>query len=735
MMDLEWEQEKPRDNVLAGTAGAFLGSLIGVACIVLVDRLGYVSALCGVVMAVCSIKGYTLLGGRSSKRGAVISGLMILIMTYIANRLCFSFAILELVSDKGIDFFEVYQKLPLLLEDREIRETYLRSLVMLYLFTILGGLPTITGAVKEPVKRHVKHEAPLEDQPELHGEFYALQKDWMKPLRLSVCVPSLILIIAIFLVWLVCPVRIGDAAALPVMVAGALCIPLIFGIMLPVITLCNSFHILYVRAGGKLWRVDLEAFCCVSDWSRQTADRKRAIQYDILQEIDCLLDGEAPSYAACALVELKELQVEKEDKWSWTVTYETQAGRRKKLKIGKGYPNFCPAFGVERPQGPVPCRWLAAALFLPLTAAIVAGSIALSLHTDPAGPDAPEKPGDEETQVKNISARVPESITEYELSEVWFQMDTTFQYGRRTFLDRETGTFYRAYVQYGVDESDAWDTLTQYISEYRTSPLYDRFEAVYPDSESLTPLNGTSKNIVSVYLTDGQVFHTAVVLSNDGALFTIEARHDLSAQSAQEVLANLMFTLESVRFEGPVLTQENYQSQIHISEIRDCTYMAAAYLKTDLFGHDAFVDVYVPYSETPIYSTDGRSIRTEAHGLRVYVTILPGENAKDVIEARHQELAASGQVYDEGIVDEAYWEDLDAACKLTAYQENGQDRYAVLYADSKWEGYYLFREITGLPELVDEEYPALLAELESIIGLTMPALESLGETDLYTNSR
>ena len=69
--------------------------------------------------------------------------------------------------------------------------------------------------------------------------------------------------------------------------------------------------------------------------------------------------------------------------------------------------------------------------------------------------------------------------------------------------------------------------------------------------------------------------------------------------------------------------------------------MAAAYLKTDLFGHDAFVDVYVPYSDSPIYSADGRAIRTEAHGLRVYATIVPGENAKAVVDDRQRELAAT----------------------------------------------------------------------------------------------
>lgn len=311
------------------------------------------------------------------------------------------------------------------------------------------------------------------------------------------------------------------------------------------------------------------------------------------------------------------------------------------------------------------------------------------------------------------------------MSEVWFQVDSSFKYSRRTFLDGNTGTLYRTYIQYGVDASDAWDTLSQYISEYRTSPLYDRFDAVYLDQEPLTLLNETDRyNIVSVYLTDGRAFHTAVVLSENGALFTIEAEQDTSDKN-EDVLANLMFTLGSVRFDGPAVTEENYQSQIHVSEIRDCTYMAAAYLKTDLFGHDAFVDVYVPYCESPIYSADGRAIRTEAHGLRVYATIVPGDNAKQVIDARQQELATTGQVYEDGVEDEMYREDLDAACKLTVYEENGQKCQAVLYADSKWDGYYLLREITGLPELVDEEYPAALKELEGIIGLTMPVLEDL----------
>lgn len=41
----------------------------------------------------------------------------------------------------------------------------------------------------------------------------------------------------------------------------------------------------------------------------------------------------------------------------------------------------------------------------------------------------------------------------------------------------------------------------------------------------------------------------------------------------------------------------------------------------------------------------------------------------------------------------------------------------------------LFREFTGLPELVDGNYLAALAELEKVSGLTLPALEALGQAE------
>ena len=75
------------ENMVAGTVGALLGSLLGVACIVLLGQLGYVAAVSGIVMAICTMKGYELLGGRFSTVGLVVSIVLMLGMTYVGYQL------------------------------------------------------------------------------------------------------------------------------------------------------------------------------------------------------------------------------------------------------------------------------------------------------------------------------------------------------------------------------------------------------------------------------------------------------------------------------------------------------------------------------------------------------------------------------------------------------------------------------------------------------------------------
>ena len=735
---------KTKERVFLGILGALLGSILGSVSIVLENQVSNTFSLIGgVVMAACTLQGYIQLAGRLSKKGVAISLVLMAVMCALANQVNCTIEIMETVEAvQGMDFLEAFGRFEELPEVQEIRSWYDGQLLLLYLLTLCGSLLILVRSLwkskKEARRKAVLEEVllgkePEEEKPELQGTLYPFRKAWMKPVRVSAGGAAVALLVALVALMMLMPrleerfqIRLEFGMILGIFLSF---IPLMW-ISLTITRYCNVFQILYARAAGRLWRVNLMKLCRVGDWEALPPARQAVVRDDILWELENILNGDLAACDSRAVTELRDIQAEKEDRWSWTISYETDSGSRKKLKIPKGYPDFVPVMGMERAEGPTPYRWLPGLAALVLTVVFLGGGFAVdSWRASQNEGDAPAqniRAVPEEPALPDVPVRVPETATEFVISEIRFRIDREFQYSRRRFLDGKTGTSYRVYTQYGVDAADAWDTLTSHI--HTDDPLYDRFKAVYSGEDLLAPLGETSRyNIVSVYRTDGTICHTAAALSDTGALFTLEAEHTQAGQPPEEVLANLMYTLESVRFEGPEVTEENYQTKIHLSEIRNCAYMAAAYIKTDHFGHEAFVDVYVPYSDAPIYASEGRAIRTEAHGLRVYASIFPGENAKEVVEARQQVLASTGQVYEDGVDDQTYREDLDVACMLTVYEENGQKRNAVLYAESMWEGYYLLREITGLPEQIDEEYLPLLKELEGIFGLTMPVLEQLGE--------
>ena len=737
-----------KERMFLGILGALLGSILGGAFIVFEGQSRSVfSVISGIVMAVLTLQGYAQLAGRQSKRGAVISLVIMAAMCALANQVNCTIELMEMVEPlQGMDFLEVFGRFGELMEVQKIRSWYRWQLVLLYLFCLGGSLPILVRTFRKPKgqtetqRRAAVDEAPAgskpepeEEKPELQGTLYPFRKAWMKPVRLSAGGFAVALLVVLVALMMLMP-RLEERFEIRLefgMIAGIFLsfLPLLW-ITLTITRYCNVFQILYVRAAGRLWRVNLMKLCRVGDWEVLPPARQAVVRDDILWELENILEGDFSAIYSGAITELRDIQAEKENRWSWTVSYETDPGARKKLKIPKGYPDFVPVIGMERAEGPTPYRWLPGLAALVLTAVFLGGGFAVdSWRMSRDGGDAPARDAHavpEESSLPEVPVRVPETYTEYELSEIIFRMDAAFQHSQRRFVDSGTGTFYRVYTQYGVDRDGAWDTLTRRLQP--DDPLYDQFQTAYTGEDLLAPLNETARyNIVSVFHTDGTVCHTAAALSDTGALLTVEAEHKAADQSPEEILANLMYTLQTVRFQGPEVTEENYQGQIHISEVRNCAYMAAAYLKTDLFGHEAFVDVYIPYSDAPIYAADGRAVRTEAHGLRVYATIVPGENAKAVIEERQRELEATGVVYEEGVDDQFYREDLNAAGKLTVYQENGQRRNTILHAEELWEDWYLLREITGVEERMDEEYLPLLKELERITGLTIPVLEQLGE--------
>jgi len=146
MTMVQHQEREKKENLIGGIVGALVGSLLGVACIVILSQLGYVAALSGVVMAVCTLKGYEIGSGKLSKRGIVISVILMLIMTYVGDRLDWAIMIAR---EFEVDIAMGYRSVPLLLSEELIDfGSYIANLLMVYVFLLLGAIPTIRNANK-----------------------------------------------------------------------------------------------------------------------------------------------------------------------------------------------------------------------------------------------------------------------------------------------------------------------------------------------------------------------------------------------------------------------------------------------------------------------------------------------------------------------------------------------------------------------------------------------------------
>lgn len=135
------------ENVIGGIVGAFLGSVLGVICIIIFGQMGRVAVASGIVMAVCTIKGYELLGGKFTKKGVVISCLLMIVMTFVGNNIDWAIDIAEFFE---VDIFSAFRGvIPLLQEGYLEASTYYYNLILLYVFTAIGAVPTVIGALKD----------------------------------------------------------------------------------------------------------------------------------------------------------------------------------------------------------------------------------------------------------------------------------------------------------------------------------------------------------------------------------------------------------------------------------------------------------------------------------------------------------------------------------------------------------------------------------------------------------
>ena len=141
-------QQKP-ENVVTGTVGALLGALLGAAAIVLLSMAGYVASVSGLILSICTFKGYELLGGRLTKKGIVISLILILITPFVADQIAWAVAIYQSYKSYNITFAEAFSMIGPFLEEGFIdKSSYISDLLMLYLFTALGAFSSVWNTIK-----------------------------------------------------------------------------------------------------------------------------------------------------------------------------------------------------------------------------------------------------------------------------------------------------------------------------------------------------------------------------------------------------------------------------------------------------------------------------------------------------------------------------------------------------------------------------------------------------------
>lgn len=177
------------------------------------------------------------------------------------------------------------------------------------------------------------------------------------------------------------------------------------------------------------------------------------------------------------------------------------------------------------------------------------------------------------------------------------------------------------------------------------------------------------------------------------------------------------------------ITTENYQQLFALAP--EYQYIGIAYYKAPegRFASASFTDAYIPYGEKRSYPNDGYAVEVEAHGMRVFHTnVRTDGNAQDVVDQAYQKMIDDGVNVYQDFQDETYYDkNYDIAAKQIAFFEDNKTkpRIAILYADTRGNGYYVFAQITYLPEQYDDAHDALLEELRDVFAINLPDIPAL----------
>lgn len=734
------EMNRPRsENMVAGLVGAFLGSLLGVVCIVVVGQMGYIAALSGLLMAVCALKGYEKFAGGLSKKGIIACCVLMLVMTYLGNRMDWAFS-----ASKALDMglMDSYRAIPLFLKEGVIESAaYWGNLVMLYLFTVLGAVPTVRNALLGP--------SPLigvapEDAEQIQVEsgdltLYTANPKWIKPFFWLVFFYTLVPLIGIFVL---------SATADTAYFAGFMLLGLLAMLVLMILGLCSlspfsqARAIVFAQWNGTLWRVDPRTLNIQPGytfapkrggqlfWDKLHPEEQESARRAILLALHAQesMDEASAKRQRQFLMPLREMQLIKSTPRFWVVRYEALGGGSKKLRIPKVYPDLPIEPGAAPlEKGPRPNILLAVAVLLFSVLPVVGLFLPKEEEVDPYFPSSVHTPG---------SSTYENGPLTYELSSRMQQEEPG------VYVDPDWESYYFVTpTLISATPQDLRPFLEQQLSELKN--LYTENTSMFSNPpDRLTKVsgpNGQTYEYDCCYFEadDGtMVLSYAVYLPQVSAMLQIDVVFDQdSPENVSKNVFDLLSTLE-VDENAPLLdlsdfelTEENYQSFFAPASDLGYEHMGRAYIKfpEGMYDEGSFSDVYLPYSTDAVYNEEGTMITSKAHGIQLSVTLVQNDgNASDVAKQLAQQVYdAKGQPLNGELL---YDEELDVALWVSAHSESGMPAPQIFYADIKQPGYYLAAVITYLPNELDDLSDEMVEEVSSAYSLTLPPLDISHET-------
>ncbi len=146
--DIKSAAKDKKGNLITGIVGALLGALIGAALWVAVYALGYIAAICGIILAVCIIKGYELFGGKLNKAGIALTVVLTIAMVYVSTYAAYGYTVYDTLKEtENIDIFDAIRSVRYFIEDYpDIASSFYKDLVMGYIFTAVGTISTFYSA-------------------------------------------------------------------------------------------------------------------------------------------------------------------------------------------------------------------------------------------------------------------------------------------------------------------------------------------------------------------------------------------------------------------------------------------------------------------------------------------------------------------------------------------------------------------------------------------------------------